>query len=168
MLAENTQLLSVTRYHMSTPNKGLGIRGQLVTMGLKADTPIKMEFSLYLSYYKEYQKIQGCPASFKELQANGFTDKEIEIAWLSFKKYAKNNLSENTFKFSKDTTMAYNINNGLIAIYTLDHIEVAKASSVWEDTLMILGYTRKENLPVPFSSKEAYYDRAADKLLAIW
>ena len=145
-------------------NTGSNTSGKLVSMRLIADTQLNTQETLYLSYDKEYAVITGCPSKLEELIENGFSDKAVSVALISFKKYAKKNITENIIKFSKGNAMKYNISNGIIAIYTYDGINITKPSIIWEDNLKKLGYVRDENLQVPFTKKEAYYDKFRDEL----
>ena len=151
---------------MSTKIKDMP--GELVVMNLIGDSDAQQHVIQYLSYDTDYLVIPGCPKTREELKASGYTDKQIEYAWLSFKKYAKKCILGETTRFSRDQMMRYNIRNGLIAIYTEVEVKVAKPSGILIDNLASLGFKQDNNLFVPFSDREAYYDKDTDILFTIW
>ena len=169
MLAESTQILSVERYPMSTNTQNRDLPGELVMMKLMADSPAELHIMQYMAYDTDYLIIPRCPSTREELKASGFSDKQIETAWLSFKKYAKKCISGEPIRFSREDCMKYNIHpNGLIAIYAESEVKIAKPSGILIEKLPSLGFKLDENLFVPFAEKEAYYNKESDNLLVLW
>ena len=141
-------------------------QGTFITLRPKTDKPFKWPDMHIFLLSTKYLLIEKCldphnPA--KKLTGIQF-EKEID----SFIDYYKKHLSGKTIEFSTKHPMKYNIENGLIAVYSHDRVSVSKIPYIWEETLKIIGYTRDESLPVPFSNGEAYYDEFRDELHAIW
>ncbi len=152
---------------MSTnkPKRKSDFLGQFLTLQLKSDK-MKWPDVHILSYSKDYVLIKECPPPHDP--AKKLIGKEFETALLSFTNYFKKNLSKDTITFSKNNSLKYNVSNGLIAVYSIDRISIAKVPFFWEETLKTIGYTRDEKLPVPFDNGEAYYDKSRDELYTIW
>ncbi len=154
---------------MSTNTYPRDIPGELVMMKLMTDSPAEQPVMQYLSYDTDYIIIPRCPSTREELKASGFSDKQIEAAWISFKKYAKKCISEEPIRFSSKDSKKYNFHpSGLIAIYAESEVKVAKPSDILVDRLIALGFTHDENLFVPFADREAYYNKDTDNLHVLW
>ncbi len=151
---------------MSTIKTPVEFTGQFITLRLKTEGPALWPDIHVLSFYSDYVLIPKCPPPHNH--AKKFIGNEFDNALLSFTEYFKNNVSGKSIKMSKETPMTYNIKNGLIAVYTDDRISVSKIPFIWEEALKVIGYTRDENLIVPFANGEAYYNKFKDELLAIW
>ena len=150
----------------NTSKKGTKFHGKFITLRLKTDKPEKWPDVHTLFLKDEYLLIKDCPPPHNP--EHKYVAFEFEKALLGFTEYFKRNNFGSPIVFSNENTMKYNICNGLIAVYTVDRIEIAKVPFVWEEALKVIGYTRDDNLPVPFSNGEAYYDEARDELYAIW
>lgn len=142
--------------------------GELCVMNLKTDSPAEQHIMQYLSYDTDYIVIPRCPSTREEFKAAGFSDKQIEAAWLSFKKYAKKCVAGEPTRFSKEDCMKYNIKDGMIAMYSEAAIKVAKPFGIQVDNLVELGFKYDGNLFVPFTQREAYYDENTDNLFVLW
>lgn len=153
---------------MNTSTTKHDIPGELCIMNLEGNSPAEQHVMQYLLYDTDYIVIPRCPSTREECKAAGYSDKQIETAWLSFKKYAKKCVSGEPTRFSKDDCMKYNIKDGLIAIYTESAIKVAKPFGFQVARLIELGFKHDENLFVPFTHREAYYNRTNDTLFVLW
>ena len=149
-----------------TSKKDAEFRGKFITLRLKIDKPEKWPDVHTLLYKDEYRLIKDCPSPHDP--AHKFVAFEFDKALVSFTEHFKRNNSGSPIIFSNENIMKYNVCNGLIAVYTIDRIKIAKVPFIWEEALKVIGYTRDESLPVPFSNGEAYYDRVRDELYAIW
>ena len=150
----------------STSKTGSEFLGQFMTIGLKNDKNRDWPNAHIFFYRKNYLLIPNC--QFPRNPAKKYKDYEFERELPSFIECVKKNLSKEIVTFSHQKPFTYNVQNGLVAIYTYDKVEVTKTSFMWEETLKTLGYTRDTKLAVPLANKEIYYDEARDELLAVW
>ena len=86
---------------MKTSTTKHDIPGELCIMNLEGNSPAKQHVMQYLLYDTDYIVIPRCPSTREECKAAGYSDKQIETAWLSFKKYAKNAYLESPLDFQK-------------------------------------------------------------------
>ena len=150
----------------NTSNKQQEFLGKFITLRPKTNKPFKWPDVVILIVSEKYQMIEESLAPHDP--AKKLTGREFENELDSFINHYKNHLSGKTVEFSTKYPMKYNIKNGLIVVYSYDRLSVAKVPYIWEESLKIIGYTRDESLPVPFSNGEAYYDVFRDELHAIW
>ena len=151
----------------NTSNSGGVFRGRFINFRLTdLNKPIYWPETMILHYSEYYRLIQNCPPPHQK--PNKSRDHEFEKDLLDFANHFRNNLTDEVSAFSSTNGPKYNICNGLIAVYSYDRLLVAPPNVIWENTLLCLGYSRDESLPVPFSNGEAYYDKFRDTLHAIW
>jgi hypothetical protein len=135
--------------------------------GIPVETTILHSFS----YDTEYIVIPGCPAPWKELANSGFTDEEIETAWVGFFKFAQKFSEGTSLNFSKKYLKKFNVKNDFIAIGDADAIKVTKTKYVEPETVLKYGYEKDENLIVPFTgdiARTAYFHPEKQTLICLW
>lgn len=127
------------------------------------------KFTIF-NYNDKYFKIPGCPASPDVLMWNDFSGKEIEKAWIGFKKFAKKFANESSPIHINPSKNLYKYCNGFIALYCEDCIVVFKNNNkIKAADLSIAGFAMDYELVVPLSEDHiSYYNESTDTLIYRW
>ena len=142
-------------------------RNRPVSISLMTDTAPDVCQSHEFVYDREYFQIPGCPSPHDALKDAGFSDKEIETAWIAFKKYAEKCVTPVSVKFTNSCNRKYNVQNGYVAYGTDTALIVVCDVNIVLD-LVDKGFKLDHSITVPFGEHEAYYDKTTGSLLTWW
>lgn len=131
------------------------------TKDSQTDTHKVQEFK----YNRVYYGIPGAPSPHDALIDAGFSENEIEVAWIAFQKYAEKCVTTTCLTFTEKCNHTYNVKNGFVALGTERSIMVLNKESIDIDKLLDDGFKLDSTLVVPFSEHEAYYDKVDDCLI---